>query len=220
MSWLELAEWWLAESKGDPAYGSVVTPLTLEILRPEAGRVYLELGCGDGRVMETIRESGSEIHGVDLNFALATRARHSVVARLPEIPMRSDVYDGVVCVLTLEHIDDIGTFFTEAARVSVMGGVMALVINHPVWTAPDSTPITDEDGEVLWRPGEYFSAGVTEVPAGKSSVTFHHRTMAELLNAASQAGWTLEEMRERPHHEFEDQAGIPRLLACRWRLLP
>jgi hypothetical protein len=97
--------------------------------------------------------------------------------------------------------------------------VLALVINHPIWTAPDSTPITDTDGELLWRPGEYFSTGKTEIPAGNGTVTFHHRTMASLLNSAAEAGWSLERVIERPHHEFEDQAGVPRLLACRWRLL-
>jgi len=44
--------------------------------------------------------------------------------------------------------------------------------------------------------------------------------MASLLNAAADAGWSLEEMVEQPHHNYEDQTGIPRLLACRWRLLP
>ena len=95
-----------------------------------------------------------------------------------------------------------------------------MVINHPMWTAPDSTPITDADGEVLWRPGEYFSPNSTDVPTGQGIVTFHHRTMASFLNKAAEAGWSLEHMIERPHHELEDQGGVPRLLACRWRLLP
>ncbi len=98
------------------------------------------------------------------------------------------------------------------------GGVLALVINHPMWTAPESTPITDADGEVLWRPGEYFSSGSSEVPAGEGSVTFHHRTTAALLGTAAEFGWNLESIVETPHHELDDQRGIPRLLACRWRL--
>ena len=42
--------------------------------------------------------------------------------------------------------------------------------------------------------------------------------MSVLLNGAADAGWSLEQMIERPHHEFYDQIGIPRLLACRWGL--
>jgi hypothetical protein len=99
--------------------------------------------------------------------------------------------------------------------------VFGLVINHPTWTAPGSTPITDDDGEVLWRSGDYFGqGGHTDEPAGDRKVTFYHRTTAQLLNDAAEAGWSLEKMIEVPHHEFEDQSGIPRLMACRWQLLP
>lgn len=167
--------------------------------------------------MRTIKAGGSEVHGLDLSFDLVESLQTAVVARLPGLPMRESAYDGVYSVLTLEHIEDHESFFTEAARVTKGGGVLAIVINHPTWTAPESTPITDEDGEVLWRPGRYFEDGWSEVPAGPGTVTFHHRSMSGLLNAAADAGWRLEQSIERPHHDLHDQAGIPRLLACRWR---
>ena len=74
------------------------------------------------------------------------------------------------------------------------------------------------DGELLWRAGDYFSDGSSEVRAGEGTVTFHHRTMAELLGSAAAAGWVLERIVETPHHELDDQGGIPRLLACGWWL--
>jgi SAM-dependent methyltransferase len=168
--------------------------------------------------MRTVAEHGATVHGLDINHELARRAGTAVVADLVAVPFRDDVYDGVYSVLTLEHVPDHEQFFAEAARVAKPGGVLAVVVNHPVWTAPESTPISDADGEVLWRPGDYFSRGSSEIPAEEGAVTFYHRNTADLLNAASGAGWSLEEMIERPHHEYEDQAGIPRLLACRWRL--
>lgn len=217
MSWTYLTEWWLTEIADDPAYSEVVTPLLIEVLRPQSGATYLDLGCGEGRVMRSVADQGGTVHGLDINPDLARHAGHAVVADLVSMPMRHDIYDGVYSVLTLEHVADHRRFFAEAARVTKPGGVLAIVVNHPLWTAPDSTPITDADGEVLWRPGDYFSSGLSEIPAGESTVVFHHRSMADLLNAASEAGWSLEHMIERPHHEYEDQAEIPRLLACRWR---
>ena len=220
MHWSSLTDWWLDEVRSDPAYETVVTPLLIEFLTPRPELLYLDLGCGDGRVMRTLAATGAAAHGIDMNESLAGVAGQAVVAELPNLPFDADVYDGAYSVLTLEHIPDHRTFFTEAGRVVRTGGVLAIVINHPSWTAPDSTPITDEHCEVLWRPGKYFSSGTTHIPAGDSSVTFHHRTMGELLTAAAEAGWGLERLVERPHHEHEDQSGIPRLLACRWRLLP
>lgn len=216
MSWTELTDWWLYEVEGDPAYAEVVTPLLLEALGPVNDHTYLDLGCGEGRVMRAVAGTGATVHGLDINPAFARQAGLAMVADMTGIPVRDDTYDGVYSVLTLEHVVDHGTFFAEAGRVTHAGGVLALVANHPVWTAPESTPISDTDGEVLWRPGEYFSNGSSEVPAGDAAVTFHHRSMSDLLNAAAAAGWNLERMIERPHHEIEDQSGIPRLLACRW----
>lgn len=212
-----MADWWLSEVKSDPSYEDVVTPLLLEILDPAPDATYLDLGSGEGRVMRAIRATGAEVHGVDINSHLVRQEKLVAIAALPSVPMRSDTYDGVYSVLSLEHIADHETFFREAGRVAKPGGVLALVINHPVWTSPGSTPINDSDGEVLWRPGEYFSRGSSEAPAGEWTVTLHHRSMSDLLNAAAEAGWRLVRMVERPHHQLADQAGIPRLLACRWR---
>ena len=221
MSWSDLSDWWLGEIGADPAYETVVTPLLLEILGPDEGMTYLDLGSGEGRSVRAVAVSGACVHGVELNEALARESDSpSIIARLPGIPVRNNSVDGVYAVLVLEHLADHHAFFSETARVVRPEGVLAVVANHPVWTAPESSPITDTDGEILWRPGEYFSAGSTKANAGEGTVKFYHRSMGALLNAAADAGWSLEHMIEQPHHGFDDQVGIPRLLACRWRLLP
>jgi SAM-dependent methyltransferase len=196
--------------------------MLLNILRPERGRTYLDLGSGEGRVMRSVAGVGATAHGVEINPELAAqsaKAGPTVIACLPGLGfVRAESYDGAYCVLVIEHIEDHERLFREVANVVKPDGVLALVMNHPVWTAPGSTPISDSDGETLWRPGAYFSTGTVDEPAGEDRVVFHHRTMADLLNAAAGVGWELEEMVEAPHHENLDQLGIPRLLACRWRL--
>ena len=221
MAWSELSEWWVEELAGDFSYETVVTPLLLATLNPVPDRLYLDLGAGEGRIMRIMSDRGMSVVGVDLSEQLAAASGSPmVVSEMPPIPMRDGAVDGVYSVLTLEHIFELSVLLTECARITRVGGVLAVVINHPVWTTPGSTPITDTDGEVLWRPGQYFSKGSTQIRPGEHTVTFHHRTMASLLNSAAGSGWSLEHMIERPHHELEDQAGVPRLLACRWRLLP
>ncbi len=225
MSWTQLGEWWRAELASDLAYEEVVTPLLLEVLQPRPGSVYLDLGCGDGRVMVAVSAVGAAPVGVEFAPDLARFASGTaptVVDSLPALKsIRAQSVDGAYSVLVLEHLPETASFFTGVARVVRPGGVLGLVMNHPAWTAPGSTPITDEDGETLWRPGEYFQpGGSSEEPAGDRTVRFYHRTTAELLSDAAAAGWSLERMIEKPHHELEDQSGIPRLMACRWQLLP
>lgn len=218
-SWYELTEWWLSEVSDDPAYEDVVTPLLVDVLRPEPGARYVDLGCGEGRVIRVLSEIVGGVVGIDINPELVRRAPKSVTGDVLKTPFRSDAFNGAYSVLTLEHLDDYVSFFGEAARVVEPTGTLALVINHPFWTAPESTPISDSDGEVLWRPGRYFSNDSSSIPAGAGEVCFYHRSLADLFNAAAMAGWSLERMVERPHHELVDQEGIPRLLACRWRLV-
>jgi SAM-dependent methyltransferase len=224
VSWSDLTDWWLDEIDGDPAYDAVVTPMLIDILEPESGRTYLDIGCGEGRIMRALADHGSRAIGVELNLGLADRAAETgsvVSGLLPNLGfLRDDAVDGVVCVLVVEHIEDHRHLLTELARVVAPGGVFALVMNHPFWTAPGSTPITDADFEVLWRPGSYFEPGSSLERAGEQQIVFYHRSTGDLLEAAASAGWSLERLVEAPHHEFPDQAGIPRLLACRWRLLP
>ena len=219
MPWTELGEWWRDELADDPAYDSVTTPLLIEILRPQAGHTYLDLGCGEGRVMRAVGDRGAKTVGLDVNEGLLEGISTALVATLPDIPLKDDSVDGVYAVLVLEHLEDHGAVFVEAARVTRPDGVFCLVSNHPYWTAPGATPIED-DGEDLWRPGEYFGQGGTDIPIRDHLVRFEHRTMSEILNSAAAAGWSLETMVERPHHDHTSQSDVPRLLACRWRLLP
>jgi len=210
-------EWWLGEVESDPAYEEVVTPLLLDILNAAPGLRYMDVGCGEGRVMRSLSLRGPTVIGFDISQELVGQSESAFVADLVSIPVRDDSMDGAYCVLALEHVEDHSRFFDEAARAVRPDGALAIVVNHPVWTAPDSTPISDFDGEVLWRPGRYFTGGSSQLSAGDHAVTFYHRTFADLLNAAANSGWILERLIEQPHHEYEDQAGIPRLLAARWR---
>lgn len=222
MDWSLNGEAWLKELGDDSAYDEVVTPLLLEVLQPDPGKRYLDLGSGEGRVIRSLNAGGVEAHGVDVNRSLAKESSvPTIVGELPDLSfLRSNSYDGAYSVLSMEHVEDLGRLFQQVAMAVRANGVLVVVLNHPIWTAPGSTPITDTDGEILWRPGDYFSTGKTEEPLGEAIVTFHHRSMSQLLNMASETGWSLQQMVEQPHHEYEDQAGIPRLLACRWQLLP
>lgn len=223
MSWRDLGDWWIGEIEADPAYESVITPMMLGLLRPQPSGLYLDLGAGEGRVMRAVAGRDGRVHGMDISPALALAASASGPLMIGELPklsfIRDSSYDGLYCVLVFEHVEDQDTLFAEAARVTKLGGVLVLVMNHPQWTAPRSTPITDDDGEILWRPGDYFSAGVTLERAGDKVVVFHHRSLASIVTAAAGAGWSLEEMVEAPHHDLPEQSGIPRLLGCRWRLI-
>jgi SAM-dependent methyltransferase len=227
--WPSLGDWWLDELSGDPAYEEEVYPLLLDLLAPTEGDLILDIGCGDGRLMAQLAGIGARVVGCDFNRLLLSRARSEgpvVVAKLPQMTWaRLGSFDKALVGLVLEHLPDERDFFEQAATVVRPEGIMAMVINHPVWTAPKSSPMEDSSGETLWRPGVYFGRGHSDEPAGRNTVRFYHRTMADLLNAASAAGWDLERLEERGispaqverYPDYAGQEHIPRLLGAMWR---
>ncbi|MGH8928877.1 MAG: class I SAM-dependent methyltransferase [Acidimicrobiia bacterium] len=229
VSWDRLDRWWLRELASDPAYGAEIGPWLISLLSPQPHSLYLDLGCGEGRLMHALATKDVRVIGCDLSMLLLRRARQYgpvVRALLPSLAwIKTAGVDGAYIGLVLEHLEDEIEFFRETARVVKPKGVMALVINHPIWTAPESSPIEDAGGEMLWRPGTYFGRGKSVEPAGKQKVTFYHRTMADILNAAADTGWQLERLEERgisaeQIERIPDYAGqehIPRTLGVRWR---
>ena len=228
MTWVELGDWWLEELASDPAYSGEIAPFVIDLLSPRRPNLYLDVGCGEGRLLAALAGANIDVLGCDTNIRLLRLARrHAPVLRehLPELrSIRHSSIDGAFASLVLEHLADESSFFRSLARVVRPAGLLVLVMNHPIWTAPGSSPIEDGSGEILWRPGGYFGRGYSDEPAGRRKVRFYHRTMAALLTEASMAGWDLERIEERgisPEQiahfpEYEGQEHIPRLVGARW----
>jgi SAM-dependent methyltransferase len=227
--WEALSDWWLEEVAGDPVYREDVLPLLLEVLQPRPGVLYLELGCGEGQAMRAVLDRGSGVVGCDLSLELLRRARPATVvrARLPELGwLRPGSVDGAYVVLVLEHLRESSALFRRVAVGVREGGCLALVMNHPAYTAPGAGPVVDPtDGAVLWQWGPYLEETSGREPAGEREVTFVHRPLGDLLSQAARAGWVLERLVERGIGEgaaardplLAEQRHIPRLLGARWR---
>lgn len=225
-NWEDLAGWWMQEVTDDPAYQDEVLPLLLGLLDPQPGLLYLDAGCGDGRVMRALGAAGARVIGCDVNLELLQVARAAgpvVGCRLPGLDwVRPGSLNGAYASLVIEHLVDLEPFFSGLARAVRPQAPLALVVNHPLFTAPESGPVVDPaDGELFWRWGTYLEDGFTEEPAGESRITFYHRPLATLLNAAADAGWALRHTLERAAPTTHDpllapQGHIPRLLGLRW----
>lgn len=222
--WDDIAEWWVDAVRGDPSQSTDTHRLLSELLEGTSGRT-LDLGCGEGQGMRLV---GTSVIGTDRSLALLGRAASAgpvVQARLPDLSwMRPDSVDRAIGVGVVDMIDDHVGLFRHAARVVRPGGHLVVVMNHPVSTAPDSEPLVDPEGEVLWRWGGYLTSGSWAQPVGARSVDLHHRSIGELLSAGADAGWMLERVVERGpsaatierYPDMRGQEHIPTLLGARW----
>jgi SAM-dependent methyltransferase len=223
--WDDLAEWWAGEVEQDPAYPLDVHPILRELMPPSEG-LAMDLGCGEGQGMRLME---GNVFGCDVSIDLLRRADASgrvVQTELPDLRwLRDNTLDTAISVYLLDLIRDHAGFFAQSARAVKPGGHLVVVINHPAFTAPGSSPMLDTDDEILWRWGAYFSEGSSTEPAGDGVVEFFHRPMDELLTSAAAEGWMLERMIERGLSDetvarlplYAGQQHIPRLLGVRWR---
>lgn len=223
-SWDDLADWWVDAVRHDPTQGTAIVRCLRDLL-PGTGGLTLDLGCGDGAMFA---ELGERCIGTDLSMALlqhaATRGP-AVQSRLPDLSwVRRGSLDRAVAVGVVDLLPDHIEFFRSVHAAVRPGGHLLVVINHPVATSPESEPLVDPTGEVLWRWGSYLTPGSWAHDAGGGFVDLFHRPMGDLLTAAASCGWTLEQMVEHGPgpaalDEFADHRGqdqIPALLGVRF----
>lgn len=223
--WDDLAQWWSHEVRDDPTYALDVNPILLELTAGLSG-ISMDLGCGEGQGMRLV---GAESLGCDVSSVLLRRCGADgrvVRTRLPDLRwLKPQSLDTAFSVYLVDLIEDYQGFFSETARVVKPDGVLAVVINHPAYTAVGAGPMLDIDDEILWRWGSYFTQGSSTEPAGEDVVEFFHRPMDALLTSAADRGWMLERMVERGLSDeavarmpsYKGQESIPRLLGVRWR---
>ncbi|MFJ9821842.1 class I SAM-dependent methyltransferase [Streptomyces sp. NPDC101151] len=127
---------WEERFAGDgPRYAAAAERMGL---RP--GQRVLDLGCGTGRVLPTLRAQVGDqgvVVGVDLTPAMLTAAVREgrdtdgslLVADACRLPLPTGAVDGVFSAGLVDHVPDPTTALREWARVTTPGGVLLLF--HP-----------------------------------------------------------------------------------------
>lgn len=143
----QAAEWW--NPKGSSAMLHRINPVRLgfirkaidrhwgtdsHMLRPLAGKLSLDVGCGAGLVCEPLARLGADAAGLDAAPAsigaardhaadqgLSIRYHQGRIEDLEEAP-----FDLVTCLEVIEHVSDPDIFIGHLARLLAPGGLMIL----------------------------------------------------------------------------------------------
>ncbi len=150
------------------AYDDTPNPLvaldrryTMRLLRPRRGERILDAGCGTGANLRLMLGSRSNPIGVDFSLGMLRVARRRL-ASVPlvqvdlddHLPLRSRVFDAVLCALVGEHLTNPARFFREAFAALLPGGRFVFSVFHPEMAAAGIEANFEREG-VEYRLGAY-----------------------------------------------------------------
>lgn len=232
--WEHSAGWWIDgfTNGADPEYRDQILPMVAAELAHATS--IIDIGCGEGHASRLLEAAGACVVGVDPTTVQIDTARRRgggpryARASAEALPFADAVFDGALAVLVLEHLDDLESALTEAARVLQPGGRFCVFVNHPVTQTPGSGWIDDQildPPEQYWRIGPYLveTASDEQVDAGVF-IRFVHRPLSKYVNTCIAVGFNLEFMAEPAPPEsfvalapeYGEAATIPRLLYLRF----
>jgi malonyl-CoA O-methyltransferase len=173
-------------------------------------REILEIGCGTGLNTRYLVERSRSVLGVDFSAGMLEQARANVTiasVRFAQWDIRSawDLVDAsvdlVVCMLVLEHIEDLKPLFGEASRVLRPGGEFFICELHP------------------FRQLQGRQAEFTDAASGRTVLVpaFQH-DVSDYVNTSVEHGFELLRMGEWRDQQDTAIAAPPRLLSLHVRI--
>ncbi|HYA34108.1 MAG TPA: class I SAM-dependent methyltransferase [Candidatus Binataceae bacterium] len=127
-----------------PTYDTTPNPVVvmdsrfaLQLLRPSRGERILDAGCGTGRNLRGLLESGAIACGVDFSTGMLQTARRHIPgaplaqADLSRLPFRRQSFDAILCALIGEHMRDLRACFEEFRVLLKKRGRMVFTVYHP-----------------------------------------------------------------------------------------
>jgi ubiquinone/menaquinone biosynthesis C-methylase UbiE len=113
----------------------------------------VEIGFGEGRMLESLLKEGVDIQGVDISEKVVDlfRRKHSEFRDRVTVGSRLDrQVDAVYCSALLEHLDQPGKFIGDLSSNLKQGGVM-IIDNLPVLNPKESNLLIEHD-ICFWKP--------------------------------------------------------------------
>ena len=175
--------------------------ITRQTLNDCRCKSILEIGCGTGKNTAFLSQIGEQVQAIDFSAAMIEQARKkntfdNVMFTVADItrpwPVEDHWADLVTCNLVLEHVEDLGFIFGEAARVLCEDGKLFVSELHPFRQYQGVQAHFKRNDETIGIPA-----------------FVHH--ISDFLNAAATNNLALSVLKEWRHAEDENKP--PRLIS-------
>jgi len=158
--WGKVATWYDEHLKDDDTYhAQVVVPNLIRLVNLKKQESLLELGCGQGFVIEKFLNQSKHLTGIDIGKELIDIAKnknktitYSVgSAEDPQI-LSGQSFDVIMVILAIQNMKHLNFVVENISRLLKPGGRVYLVLNHPAFRIPQhSTWMFSEDKKTQLR---------------------------------------------------------------------
>ncbi|MDD5423669.1 MAG: class I SAM-dependent methyltransferase [Candidatus Omnitrophica bacterium] len=107
------------------------------LLKDIAGKAVLDVGCGEGSLLRMLKEKGNSVYGIDASESGKKSCEEKGVecavvdTSSEKFPLKDDSFDVVLCLETLEHLENPHHCVWEMKRVLKEGGLFIASIPGP-----------------------------------------------------------------------------------------
>ncbi len=227
-SWEPVAEWYgRYMNLAGTLQKQVVFPNTLRLLDPKPGRQYLDIACGEGSFSRQLANIARvSATGFDVSPSLIEQAKKQapkgasyLVADAADFARRlpAQPFDGAVCILAIQNIEDFAAVFREAARAVKPGAPFVVVMNHPCFRIPRQSGWGWDEGRKLQyrRVDRYLTPleiPILAHPGASPSVktVSYHRPLSAYVSALHANGFCVNALEEWTSHKVSTPGGRSR----------
>ena len=110
--------------------------IALKMLDPKKNERILDVACGNGVFTRKLIKKGCKVVGIDISAEAITRARmitengcELVIGNAESLPFRSNSFDKVISLCSLEHFENDEKSLSEIYRVLKNGGIVVLTVD-------------------------------------------------------------------------------------------
>lgn len=101
----------------------------LKMLKPRSGDRILEIGCDTGWMVRKLMGYSENVVGIDINDAglRIANTRNTLCMDITNMGFRDSSFDKIVCLHTIEHVQEVNRAFEEMCRVLKPTGSILLI---------------------------------------------------------------------------------------------
>jgi SAM-dependent methyltransferase len=172
-------------------------PAVLAAIGRVAGLDVVDLGCGDGAFGVDLLAAGcSSYLGIDGSELMVGKATNLLAGTagsvrrgdLEDLTLPDCSADLVTARLSLHYVADLAPVLACIAKALRPGGTLVMTVVHPVLTSHEASTA---EPRTNWLVDDYFDTGPRTRQFLGATVTWHHRTIDQYVQAVLAAGLRL-----------------------------